>query len=211
MAGSGASSSTRCVSTTTSRRFNTRGRGSRCTACAATRRRRTEHTFASLDNVKGFPGPPTAFSDDGSWRRAPGDDAAHANPVPPTSLLPARQPDPAFLQTFTSIPGRAVLERADAAVGDVRSCGRAGRRRAVHQLQPVHVVSRRTERAVRADDVPAVAGGAARHRRRRERLAVRRMAVVADGAGRARSDLLRPGGERARVPRLRCRRLKTSR
>src|SRR6185436_30377 len=42
--------------------------------------------------------------DDGSWRMAP-DDAAHANPVPLMPLLPARQPDPAFLQTFTSIPG----------------------------------------------------------------------------------------------------------
>jgi hypothetical protein len=65
----------------------------------------TEHTFASLDNVKGFPGQPTAFFDDGSWRMARGHDPAHANPVPPTPLLPARQPDPAFLQTFTSIPG----------------------------------------------------------------------------------------------------------
>jgi hypothetical protein len=65
----------------------------------------TEHTFASLDNVKGFPGRPTAFSDDGSWRMARGAPAAHAHPGRPTPLLPARQPDPAFLQTFPSIPG----------------------------------------------------------------------------------------------------------
>ena len=37
--------------------------------------------------------------------------------------------------------------------------------------------------------------------RRRQRLAVRRMALVADGAGRARPDILRAGGKRARLSR----------
>src|SRR5688572_10474843 len=94
---------------------------------------------------------------------------------------------------------RAVVERAVTAVGDVRSCARPACGRSVHQLQPVHVVSRGTQRAVRSDDVPAVSGGATRHHRGREYLAVRRMAVVADGTGRPRSDLLRAGGERARL------------
>ena len=152
---------------------------------------------------RAFPGQPIEFSDDGSWRMAPGDDAAHANLGSAHASASRRgNPIPHSCRRSRRSPACRSADVADTAVGDVRSRGRAGRGRAVHQLQPVHVVPRRIERAVRADDVPAVASGAARHRRRRERLAVRRMAVVADGAGRARSDLLRAAGERARVPGL---------
>lgn len=72
----------------------------RCHSSAA-----TEQTFASLNNIAGFPGQPIHFFDDGSWRSVPSARTAHANRFPLTPLHPARQPDQNFLRTFTAIPG----------------------------------------------------------------------------------------------------------
>ncbi len=90
------------------------GFGLYCLRCHAIAQQ--EHTFASLNNIKGFPGQPIAFIDDGSWRQTAGAALSiHGTPglgrgvtsVGERQLeslpLPAAAPDPEFLRTFTAI------------------------------------------------------------------------------------------------------------
>ena len=78
------------------------GFGLYCLRCHSTAEK--ELTFSSLDNIKGFPGQPLTYPDDGSWRRhglalTP---LHHAQPAVPIMLRAAANPD--FLQVFNSIP-----------------------------------------------------------------------------------------------------------
>lgn len=79
------------------------GFGIYCLRCHATAEK--ELTFSALNNIKGFPGQPISFPDDGSWRTLAADDAAHGNVLPLKALTPGRQANPNFLQTFPAIPG----------------------------------------------------------------------------------------------------------
>ncbi|HUP61596.1 MAG TPA: hypothetical protein VNA69_14380 [Thermoanaerobaculia bacterium] len=78
------------------------GFGIYCTRCHASAEK--ELTFSSLSNIEGFPGEPLTFRVDDSWRdeasRQPRHAAAPAAPPP----APVVAPNPAFLQTFRSIP-----------------------------------------------------------------------------------------------------------
>lgn len=78
------------------------GFGLYCLRCHATAEK--ELTFSALKNIKGFPGRPISFPDDGSWRSTPSADAAHGATLPLAALKPGRKADPEFLKTFTSIP-----------------------------------------------------------------------------------------------------------
>ena len=175
------------------------GFGLYCLRCHATAEK--EHTFSALNNIQGFPGKPIEFSDDGSWRGQPIAKRDACDLVGACVCKQAAESDLGIPPDVHVDPRRGAARRRKNAVGNVRSRGRAGGGRSVHQLQCVHVLSRRAERAVRADHVPAFASGPDRHCRRRQRLAVRRMALVADGPGRAGSDILRATGKRARVSR----------
>jgi len=79
------------------------GFGLYCLRCHATAE--NELTFSALNNIKGFPGTPISFPDDGSWKTAAPDDAAHTSHFPLINLKPGRSTNPDFLQTFISIPG----------------------------------------------------------------------------------------------------------
>ena len=78
------------------------GFGLYCLRCHATAEK--ELTFSALNNIKGFPGQPIQFPDDGSWRTVAADNAAHGNVFPMKALKAGRQANPAFLQTFNAIP-----------------------------------------------------------------------------------------------------------
>jgi hypothetical protein len=83
------------------------GFGIYCVRCHATAER--ERTFISLDNIKGYPGQPLTFPDDGSWRQPlPVVVAApphrHAQHVHLTPQLQPTVPDPEFLRIFNAIP-----------------------------------------------------------------------------------------------------------
>jgi len=78
------------------------GFGLYCLRCHAVAER--EHTFASLDNIKGYPGEPIVFADDGSWRQMSETTVPmHGRQL---AFLPraATSPDPEFLRIFNSIP-----------------------------------------------------------------------------------------------------------
>ncbi len=80
------------------------GFGLYCLRCHATAEK--ELTFSALNNIKGFPGQPISFPDDGSWRTPTTTaDAAHGNVFPMMALKAGRQANPDFLKTFTTIPG----------------------------------------------------------------------------------------------------------
>ncbi|MBL8190613.1 MAG: cytochrome P460 family protein, partial [Acidobacteria bacterium] len=79
------------------------GFGLYCLRCHATAEK--ELTFSALNNIKGFPGQPIQFPDDGSWKTAAAADAVHGSIAPMMALKAGRQANPAFLQTFNSIPG----------------------------------------------------------------------------------------------------------
>ncbi|MBV9268068.1 MAG: cytochrome P460 family protein, partial [Acidobacteriaceae bacterium] len=71
----------------------------RCHSSAA-----KEYTFASLDNIKGFPGSPLKYAVDNSWQAAgPGSSLHGSPPANPGVTLPG-PPNPAFLQTFPGFP-----------------------------------------------------------------------------------------------------------
>ncbi len=78
------------------------GFGLYCLRCHATAEK--ELTFSALNNIKGFPGQPIQFPDDGSWRTVAAEDAAHGSIFPMKALKAGRQANPAFLQTFPMIP-----------------------------------------------------------------------------------------------------------
>jgi mono/diheme cytochrome c family protein len=78
------------------------GFGLYCLRCHATAEK--ELTFSALNNIKGFPGQPISFPDDGSWKTIAADDAAHGSVFAMTALKAGRQANPAFLKTFTAIP-----------------------------------------------------------------------------------------------------------
>ena len=177
-------------------RYPAAGFGLECLRCHSTTER--EQTFASLDNTRAFRGTRSSSS-----TTAPGVSRPATPQLTPTAF---RRPSATAAAGGSDSPdvhrhrGRTVpgVQTMPSETYDTGGPGASGR--AVRQLHPVHVVSRRIERTVRADDVPAVPGGAARHRRG-QRLAVRRMAMVADGAGRARPDLLRAARQRGGLPR----------
>jgi hypothetical protein len=80
------------------------GFGLYCLRCHSIAER--EHTFGSLNNIKGFPGQPIVFADDGSWQVMPPTMSAfhgtgHLEAVPPRLET---GPDPEFLRIFNSIP-----------------------------------------------------------------------------------------------------------
>ena len=75
------------------------GFGVYCVRCHAVAER--EHTFVSTDNIKGFPGEPIAFVDDGSWRTQVPRAAHSLRPAPPARVLTSADPD--FLRFFDSI------------------------------------------------------------------------------------------------------------
>jgi mono/diheme cytochrome c family protein len=80
------------------------GFGLSCLRCHAIAEQ--EHTFGSLNNIKGFPGEPIVFFVDDSWKKKPMTSAAHG---PRQRWLPALPrveagPDPEFLRIFNSIP-----------------------------------------------------------------------------------------------------------
>jgi mono/diheme cytochrome c family protein len=77
------------------------GFGLYCLRCHATAER--EHTFATLDNVEGFPGRPLTFADDGSWRGTGPGTTRHARRFA-SPRLDASLPDPEFLRIFDAIP-----------------------------------------------------------------------------------------------------------
>lgn len=79
------------------------GFGLYCLRCHGTAEK--ELTFSALNNIKGFPGTPISFPDDGSWRTAAAEDAVHGHIARMLALKPGRQANPAFLQTFKAIPG----------------------------------------------------------------------------------------------------------
>jgi mono/diheme cytochrome c family protein len=80
------------------------GFGLYCLRCHATAER--EHTFASLDNIAGFPGTPLVFEDDGSWRPRPPSPPEHGRQFRRSARVGSeRGPDPDFLRIFDSIPG----------------------------------------------------------------------------------------------------------
>jgi hypothetical protein len=79
------------------------GFGLYCLRCHATAEK--ELTFSALENIKGFPGIPISFPDDGSWRTAASSNAIHGKTFPLTALQPGRQASLEFLRTFNSIPG----------------------------------------------------------------------------------------------------------
>jgi hypothetical protein len=62
----------------------------------------TELTFSALNNIKGFPGQPLSFPDDGSVHPDTAEDANHRH-LALTPLVPGRQANADFLQTFNSI------------------------------------------------------------------------------------------------------------
>lgn len=78
------------------------GFGIYCTRCHASAEK--ESTFSSLTNIAGFPGNPLTFRVDDSWRDEKSKQAHHGitpNRSPRTQPV---EPNPAFLQTFPSIP-----------------------------------------------------------------------------------------------------------
>jgi Cytochrome P460 len=79
------------------------GFGLYCLRCHAAAEK--ELTFSALRNIKGFPGKPISFPDDGSWRTSTAASPVHGNILPLVALKPGRQANPDFLQTFKSIPG----------------------------------------------------------------------------------------------------------
>lgn len=79
------------------------GFGLYCVRCHSTAA--TEQTFASLNNIAGFPGHPIQFFDDGSWKSGAPPQPGHSLRPPLTPLQPAHRPNEKFLQTFTAIPG----------------------------------------------------------------------------------------------------------
>lgn len=79
------------------------GFGLYCLRCHATAEK--ELTFSALNNIKGFPGQPISFPDDGTWKTLAASDAVHGKVFPMMALKPGRQANPDFLQTFKSIPG----------------------------------------------------------------------------------------------------------
>ena len=79
------------------------GFGLYCLRCHATAEK--ELTFSALNNIKGFPGTPISFPDDGSWKTVAKASAVHGKSFPLTALKPGRQANPDFLQTFNAIPG----------------------------------------------------------------------------------------------------------
>lgn len=79
------------------------GFGLYCLRCHATAEK--ELTFSALNNIKGFPGRPISFPDDGSWRTVASEDAVHGKIMPLVALKPGRQAKQSFLQTFKAIPG----------------------------------------------------------------------------------------------------------
>lgn len=78
------------------------GFGLYCLRCHATAER--EHTFASTNNIQGFPGEPIAFVDDGSWRKSSVLSSMHGRRMKTLQQPNTAVPDPDFLGTFTSIP-----------------------------------------------------------------------------------------------------------
>ena len=78
------------------------GFGLYCLRCHATAEK--EHTFSALNNIRGFPGQPIEFPDDGTWRGQPIARALHRSSLAQPTRTP---PTPfwEFLRTFTSIPG----------------------------------------------------------------------------------------------------------
>jgi mono/diheme cytochrome c family protein len=77
------------------------GFGLTCLRCHATAER--EQTFAALENIKGFPGQPLTFADDGSWRTSEPPPPIHgkrAESLPLSAVVP----DPEFLRIFNAIP-----------------------------------------------------------------------------------------------------------
>ena len=80
------------------------GFGLYCVRCHSTAER--EHTFAALNNIRGVPGQPLAFYDDGSWRTSA---AAGASPHGRRQMRAAEpraaasRPDPDFLKIFDVI------------------------------------------------------------------------------------------------------------
>ncbi|HWW61500.1 MAG TPA: hypothetical protein VN181_09045, partial [Thermoanaerobaculia bacterium] len=78
------------------------GFGLYCTRCHASAEK--ELTFASLNNIKGFPGDFLTFRVDDSWRDEKAEQVRHkTDPVLPAPPAPVVAPDPEFLQTFRSI------------------------------------------------------------------------------------------------------------
>jgi mono/diheme cytochrome c family protein len=80
------------------------GFGLYCLRCHATAER--EHTFAALNNIKGFRGQPLTFFDDSSWRQSTARAAStHGRRPTQAPQLDASLPDPEFLRIFNAIPG----------------------------------------------------------------------------------------------------------
>jgi len=77
------------------------GFGIYCTRCHASAEK--ESTFSALNNIEGFPGDALTFRVDDSWRDEKPRSPHHAIPAAPAPPTPIVAPNPAFLQTFTSI------------------------------------------------------------------------------------------------------------
>jgi len=78
------------------------GFGIYCTRCHASAEK--ESTFSALNNIEGFPGDALTFRVDDSWRDEASRLAHHAAPQAAPPPTPVVEPNPAFLQTFPSIP-----------------------------------------------------------------------------------------------------------
>ena len=84
------------------------GFGIYCTRCHASAEK--ESTFSALNNIEGFPGDFLTFRVDDSWRDDGSKTARHAPDPKPAPPAPPVAPNPAFLQTFRSIPPVAAAD-----------------------------------------------------------------------------------------------------
>ena len=98
------------------------GFGLYCLRCHSTAEK--EYTFASLDNVRGFPGQPLTFPDDGSWRGTAPEAVLHGRRFEPVPKPPT-QADPDFLKTLHCDPRRSARRGSDFPLGDLRPYRRA--------------------------------------------------------------------------------------
>ena len=178
------------------------GFGLTCLHCHASSEK--ESTFASLNNIKGFPGNPLGFFVDETWRNPPPPESKTLEDISPDHRMLKLRPKAVtelathaeFLRYFKDLPIPAACRRCPPKPTTTSSPDRAAPRRS----------SRRT-RACRV--TAATPGTASRYtmilegysNEPGERVSVRRVAVVADGAGRQGSDLLRPTGQRAGLSR----------